>query len=106
MQVTKDPVMKKGAMLTTFISLPGRRVVLMPGTDNRGISRKIEEEDERHRIKDIIATLKLPDEFGLIVSTAGKTARNHDHKDLRYLMRLWKTIKNKAIRVRVPGTAL
>jgi Ribonuclease G/E len=46
-QVTKDPIMKKGAMLTTFISLPGRYAVLMPGSDSRGISRKIEDETER-----------------------------------------------------------
>ncbi|MBU0699048.1 MAG: S1 RNA-binding domain-containing protein, partial [Proteobacteria bacterium] len=46
-QVTKDPVMKKGAMLTTYISLPGRYIVFMPGSQSRGISRKIEDEGER-----------------------------------------------------------
>ena len=51
-QITKDPIMKKGAMLTTYISLPGRHLVLMPGSKNRGISRKIENESERSCIKD------------------------------------------------------
>jgi ribonuclease E len=103
-QVVKDPVMKKGAMLTTYISLPGRHVVLMPGSDNRGISRKIEEEEERHRIKDIVSKLKLPDEFGLIVRTAGKSCtKSTITKDLRYLMRLWKTIQKKGIRIDPPA---
>ena len=53
-QITKDPVMNKGAMLTTFLSLPGRHSVLMPGSNNRGISRKIANEKERQRLKKIV----------------------------------------------------
>jgi len=103
-QVVKDPVMKKGAMLTTYISLPGRHVVLMPGSDSRGISRKIEAEEERQRIKEIVAKLKLPDEFGLIVRTAGKSCtKSTILKDVRYLMRLWKTIQKKAVRADSPA---
>ena len=68
-QITKDPILKKGAMLTTYISLPGRYLVLRPGSDNRGVSRKIESEDERQRLKDIISKLKIPEEFGMIVWT-------------------------------------
>ena len=49
-QVTKDPINLKGAMLTTYISLPGRFGVLMPGNNTRGVSRKIVEEDERKRL--------------------------------------------------------
>ncbi|MCK5418481.1 MAG: S1 RNA-binding domain-containing protein, partial [Desulfobacterales bacterium] len=49
-QVTKEPFMKKGAMLTTYISLAGRHLVLMPGSDKLGISRKIEDEEERNRL--------------------------------------------------------
>ncbi len=60
-QIVKDPIMNKGAMLTTYISLPGRYVVLMPGSKNRGISRKIESEDERNRLKEIVSKLKLPE---------------------------------------------
>jgi ribonuclease E len=103
-QVVKDPVMKKGAMLTTYVSLPGRHVVLMPGSDNRGISRKIEEEEERKRIKEIVTKLKLPDEFGLIVRTAGKACTKATiTKDLRYLMRLWRTIQKKGVKTDAPA---
>ena len=102
-QVTKDPFMKKGAMLTTYISLPGRYVVLMPGSDNRGISRKIEDEDERNRLKGIISTLKLPEGFGLIVRTAGiNCTKTHMSRDLRYLLRLWKNIKKNVTKVQAP----
>ena len=93
-QVIKDPFMKKGAMLTTFISLPGRYLVLMPGSNNRGISRKIEEEDERSRLKDMINNLKLPEGLGIIVRTAGiNCTKMSMSRDLRYLQRLWKNIK-------------
>ena len=71
-QITKDPENNKGAMLTTFISLPGRYMVLMPGSENRGVSRKIEDEEERLRLKNIANNLKVPDGYGLIIGTAGK----------------------------------
>ncbi len=97
-QVTKDPIMRKGSMLTTFVSLPGRYIVLMPGSKNRGISRKIEDEKERSRLKEMIKDLKLPTGHGIIVRTAGigctKTLIN---RDLRYLLRLWKNINQKGI---------
>ena len=54
-QVTKDPINQKGAMLTTFVSLPGRLSVLMPGTDTKGVSRKITDETERKRLRDNIS---------------------------------------------------
>lgn len=103
-QVTKDPLGSKGAMLTTFISLPGRHVVLMPGTENRGISRKIEDEEERARLKEIIHGLKIPEGFGIIVRTAGlgctKTLLNND---LNYLLRLWKNIKGQVMQEPTPA---
>ncbi len=103
-QITKDPIMKKGAMLTTFISLPGRHLVLMPGSANRGISRKIEDEDERNRLKVIINSLKLPEGFGLIVRTAGVSCTKTSlSKDLNYLMRLWKNIKKNVRKEKAPA---
>ncbi len=97
-QVSKDPVMKKGAMLSTYISLPGRYIVLMPGTDNIGVSRKIEKEEERLRLKGLVEKMKLPQGFGLIVRTAGANCTKTDlAKDLRYLLRLWKNISKKGI---------
>jgi Rne/Rng family ribonuclease len=56
-QVVKDPIMNKGAMLTTNLSLAGRLMVFMPGNETCGISRKIEGEEERQRLKEIINTL-------------------------------------------------
>jgi ribonuclease E len=103
-QVIKDPFMKKGAMLTTHISLPGRYMVLRPGNENIGISRKIENEEERQRLKDIVGKLKLPEDFGVIVRTAAsnisKTALS---KDLNYLFRLWKKIKGSVMKNKAPA---
>ena len=102
-QVVKDPFMHKGAMLTTNLSLAGRLMVLMPGNETHGISRKIEDEKERQRLKDIVTTLNIPDGFGVIVRTiaegATKTALT---KDFNYLMRLWKTIKSRVMEVEAP----
>jgi ribonuclease E len=103
-QVTKDPVMRKGAMLTTFISLPGRYVVLMPGSNNRGISRKIEDENERKRLKEIMGGLKIPQDFGAIIRTAGQGCNKTQlSKDLHYLLRLWKNINQKGMREPAPS---
>ena len=92
-QVTKDPISQKGAMLTTFISLPGRLSVLMPGNSTKGVSRKISDEDERKRLVNIIKTMKIPTGFGMIVRTAGKNStKTLLTADLKYLMRVWKNI--------------
>jgi ribonuclease E len=102
-QVTKDPIMNKGAMLTTFISLPGRYIVLMPGHEVRGVSRKIEDEAERKRLKEIANEVDLPEGYGMIIRTAGVNAtKTVIQKDLRYLMRLWKTIKDSVMQVPTP----
>lgn len=97
-QVTKEPILKKGALLTTYISLAGRYVVLMPGGKTSGISRKIEDERERQRLKDIIDSLKVPEGFSTIVRTAGENHKKREiSKDVRYLLRLWKNIKKQGI---------
>ena len=103
-QVTKDPIMKKGAMLSTFISLPGRCAVLMPGSDSRGISRKIEDEAERTRLKEIVDKLDLPEGFGIIVRTAGEgCTKTMLAKDVQYLLRLWHNITAKAVKATAPA---
>ncbi len=103
-QVTKDPMMKKGAMLTTFISLPGRYSVLMPGSGNQGISRKIEDEEERKRLKEILKSLKIPEGFGIIVRTAGQgCTKTQISKDISYLMRLWRNINEKGMHAETPA---
>lgn len=97
-QVTKEETGSKGAMLTTFISLPGRYLVLMPGSPNQGISRKIEDEKERQRLKKVIESLKIPKGFGIIVRTAGKgRSKTALSRDCRYLLRLWRTINELGI---------
>lgn len=103
-QVTKDPMMKKGAMLTTFISLPGRHIVLMPGSTTTGISRKIEDEAERKRLKGIVTSLKIPKGFGVIVRTAGMgCTKTQLSKDLNYLLRLWRNINRKGMKEPAPA---
>ncbi|MFQ5485861.1 MAG: ribonuclease E/G [Desulfobacterales bacterium] len=103
-QVTKDPSQQKGAMLTTFISLPGRYLVLMPGSNNRGISRKIETEEERSRLKVLIGKLNVPEGFGIIVRTVGNNCnKTLLSRDMKYLLRLWKNIKKKGIKVAAPA---
>lgn len=95
-QVVKEEVGKKGANLTTYLSLPGRCVVLMPGSDSEGISRKISGEERRNHLREIMNSLKIPEGIGWIVRTASvditKTALT---KDVRFLLKLWKEIKSK-----------
>ncbi|MBA3027335.1 MAG: Rne/Rng family ribonuclease [Desulfobacteraceae bacterium] len=103
-QVTKDPVMKKGAMLTTFISLPGRFIVLMPGSTTLGVSRKIEDDEERKRLKEILSALKFPEGYGAILRTAGENCnKTLISRDISYLMRLWKTIKDMVMKEKAPA---
>ncbi|MBU0972466.1 MAG: Rne/Rng family ribonuclease [Proteobacteria bacterium] len=103
-QVTKNPINQKGAMLTTFISLPGRFGVLMPGNSTKGVSRKIDEEDERKRLVGILKNIKIPEGFGMIVRTAGKNAtKTMLTSDLKYLMRVWKNIDKLAMEDPAPS---
>jgi ribonuclease E len=102
-QVVKDPIMHKGAMLTTYLSLAGRYLVLMPGHDTHGISRKIEDDEKRKRLKETIASLAVPEGFGLIVRTMAEEATKTSlGKDFAYLMRLWKNIKSNVMAVNAP----
>ncbi len=95
-QVVKEEVGNKGANMTTYLSIPGRGVVLMPGSDSSGISRKISGEERRSQLREIMGSLNIPEGVGWIVRTASadvtKTALT---KDVRYLSKLWKEIKIK-----------
>ena len=93
-QVTKEMSGQKGDHLTTYLSLAGRYIVLTPGRTTNGISRKIEDEEERQRLKSIMAQLKLPEEIGYIVRTvaAGQNKKELS-RDLNRLLRMWKTIR-------------
>ncbi len=95
-QVVKEEVGKKGANMTTYLSLPGRSVVLMPGSDSSGISRKISGEERRDQLRKIMNAQNIPEGVGWIVRTAGaditKTALS---RDVSYLLSLWQEIKSK-----------
>ena len=97
-QVTKEELGNKGASLSTYISLPGRYLVLMPGSDSAGgISRKIEDEEERKKLKEAIAQLNPPSDIGIIVRTAGLNRNKTElQRDLTYLQRLWTSIQDKS----------
>ena len=95
-QVIKEASGSKGASVTTYLSLPGRFLVLMPGSDSHGISRKIENEEERTKLRTMMNSFNISEGIGYIIRTASKditkTALN---KDLRYLLRLWNETKKR-----------
>jgi ribonuclease E len=96
-QVLKDPINRKGASLTTNVSLPGRYMVLVPHGDGIGVSRKLGDED-RDRVKDMFADLEIPDGFGVIARTAAETSNRKQElaRDLGVLLKLWESIDDKA----------
>ena len=102
-QVVKEATPTKGAFLTTYVSLPGRYLVLMPGSKHGGISRQIEDERQRQRLRQIISQLSVPDGINLIVRTAGANRTKRDlSRDFHYLLRLWKNIKATAQETEAP----
>ncbi len=103
-QVIKEEIASKGAYLTTYISLPGRFLVLLPGQDQVGISRKIEDENRRQELKEIIKEFSLGRGVGLIVRTASATAKKREIlKDYQYLANIWEEIKKTAGRSPAPA---
>ncbi|MDA9071755.1 Rne/Rng family ribonuclease [Candidatus Pelagibacter sp.] len=104
-QVLKDERGQKGAALSTFISIAGKYIVLMPNTPKGGgISRKIFNPGERKKIRIILNDIKIPKEMGLIVRTAGsnKTKNEIDH-DLQSLIKTWNSIKETALNSIAPS---
>ena len=102
-QVYKEESATKGAYLSTYISLPGRLLVLLPKQSHFGISRKIEKEEERVRLKELAQVLGLPQEMGMIVRTAGREAKTKDlAKDLGFQLKLWKDIREAAGKAPAP----
>lgn len=95
-QVIKEGIGNKGPTLSTYISIPGRYLVLMPGLQRVGVSRKIEDEDERRELKRILRDINPPKGLGFIIRTAGVGKSAEDlQRDLDYLVRLWKRIVNR-----------
>ncbi len=103
-QVAKEPIGKKGARVTSHIALPGRYLVYMPTVEHVGVSRKIDSDAERIRLKDII--LKHRDRFpgGVIVRTAAEERTEEDLvNDLNFLVRLWEDIRSRAEKMSAPA---
>lgn len=95
-QVTKDGLKSKGPTLTTYLALPGKYVVLMPWMRHHGISHKIEQDDQRKRLHQILEEINPPKDIGCIIRTAGANASKRDIQgDLRYLLRLWDAISSR-----------
>ncbi|HEX4823576.1 MAG TPA: Rne/Rng family ribonuclease [Candidatus Polarisedimenticolaceae bacterium] len=103
-QVVREPFAGKPPTVTTYFSLPGRYLVLMPGADSAGISRKIQDEAQRDRLKKMVDELNPPEGFGLIVRTAGVgQTKTELQRDLRYLLRLWDSIQRASRQTEFPG---
>lgn len=102
-QVVKGPRGTKGARVSTRVSLPGRYLVLMPESDNLGVSRKIESDSERDRLKKIGDNIR-PLGFGLIIRTEAEGRSDAElRKDLEFLLRMWSQIQEKATKISAPG---
>jgi ribonuclease G len=95
-QVTKGPIGTKGPRVTTNVVLPGRYLVLLPNSDQSGISRKIENPEERQRLKKILRELEIPEGMGVIMRTAGEgQQKRYFIRDIALLLDQWREIQNR-----------
>jgi ribonuclease G len=105
-QVTKGPIGTKGPRVTTNITLPGRYVILLPNSDQSGISRKIENPQERQRLKTILRKLSIPEGMGVIMRTAGEGQQmRYFVRDLALLLEEWRQIQDR-IKTKPPATCV
>ena len=102
-QVTKGPISTKGPRVTANLSIPGRYLVMMPGTKTRGVSKKIGDANERKRLKKILDRLPLPENIGLVVRTVGQGASARAFaRDLRNLLSVWNEMQGNVKNLRTP----
>lgn len=95
-QVTKGPIGTKGPRVTGNLVLPGRYLVLLPNSDQSGISRKIENVEERQRLKKILRELEIPESMGVIMRTAGEgQKKRYFEMDLAFLLEEWKAVQER-----------
>ncbi|MGP0564763.1 MULTISPECIES: Rne/Rng family ribonuclease [unclassified Nitrospina] len=95
-QVVKESRDAKGPSLTNAVTIPGRFLVLMCSKETSGISRKIEDESERKKMKEVLSDLQLPEDMGVILRTAGMGRTKLElQKDLQMLMKIWEGIQEK-----------
>ncbi|MCD6389293.1 MAG: Rne/Rng family ribonuclease [Desulfobulbaceae bacterium] len=103
-EVVKETTGMKGASVTTFLSLPGRYLVLMPGSDSHGVSRQITDEPRRAKLREIVNSVKLGEGIGYIIRTASRDVTKIAlTKDIRYLLNLWKEIKEQGQKQPAPS---
>lgn len=103
-QVTKEGFNTKGPTLTTYISLPGKYLVLMPWMSGVGVSQKIEEEEERKKLRESIESVSLPKNAGIIIRTAASLAKKRElQNDISYLKRLWRVINKRIETEKAPS---
>lgn len=103
-QVTKEGINTKGPTLSTYLSLPGKYLVMMPWMHNLGVSQKIEDEQERARLRAILDEVHLPEKAGFILRTASAGCSKKDvQKDLGYISRLFRAIQKRIDTVPAPA---
>jgi ribonuclease E len=102
-QVIKEGIGTKGPTLSTYISIAGRYLVLMPGLNRIGVSRKITDEEQRRRLKEILSDLEPPRGLGFIIRTAGLDRTKKElQRDLAYLSRLWQVVVRRIRKTKSP----
>ncbi len=102
-QVIKEGIGTKGPTLSTYISIPGRYLVLMPGLQRVGVSRKINDDETRRKLRASLAELSPPPGLGFIIRTAGLDRTKKDlQRDLNYLLRLWRVIVRRIAKQPAP----
>jgi ribonuclease E len=103
-QVIKEGIGTKGPTLSTYISIAGRYLVLMPGLNRIGVSRKIEDDEQRRRLRDILGELQPPKGLGFIIRTAGiDRTKKELQNDLAYLTRLWQVVVRRIRKLKAPA---
>jgi ribonuclease E len=104
-QVIKEGIGTKGPTLSTYISIPGRYLVLMPGLSRIGVSRKINDEEQRRRLRAILQELEPPQGLGFIIRTAGlDRSKKELQRDLAYLSRVWKVVVRRIKNMKSPAS--
>ncbi len=102
-QVAKDPIGTKGARITSHVSIAGRHLVLTPWSQRVGVSRRIESDRERRRLRDVVSRVR-PTDLGFIIRTAGEAAHDADiEADVRYLASVWEEIQVRKLEVSAPA---
>jgi ribonuclease G len=103
-QIVKEPIGTKGPRLTTHFSIPARYLVMMPGDEKIGVSRRLDDRKERERIRTIFKQIEYPKGVGFIVRTAGEGKTEKEFlRDIRYLTRLWKRIHASIAHKKAPS---